>query len=137
MADEHQVPPSVEQSDDRIKRRDPESDFARLPDHETHPVTEPGAGPYGSTASSSNGPVILMAIGALVTASVFVFRTPVVLVLGIAIFLGAAVWTGIANRSPGTMGGSGPSVVEPPGRPADGGRADHGPADGQAEDDSA
>jgi hypothetical protein len=36
-----------------------------------------------------------------------------VLVLGIAVFLGAALWAGIANRSPGTMGGSGPSTVEP------------------------
>lgn len=114
MADEHEVPPATEQSGERIKGRDYESDFARLPEHETHPRTEPGAGPYGSTATSGqNGPVILMAIGGLITASVFVFRSPWVLVLGIVIFLGAAIWTGVANRSAGTMGGIGTSTVEP------------------------
>lgn len=114
MADEHQVPPSVEQSADRVQRRDAEGDFARLPANETHPSVEPGTGPYGSTATGgSNGPIVVMAVGALVTASVFVFRSPWVLVLGIAVFLGAAIWAGIANRSPGTMGGSGPSTVEP------------------------
>jgi hypothetical protein len=114
VADEHQVPPPVEQSADRIQRRAAEEEFARLPDHETHPSTEPGTGPYGSTATGgSNGPIVLMAVGALITASVFVFRSPWVLVLGIAVFLGAALWAGIANRSPGTMGGSGPSTVEP------------------------
>lgn len=114
MADEHQVPPATEQSDDRIKGRAYESDFARLPGHETHPRTEPGAGPTGSTATSGqNGPIILMAIGGLIVASVFVFRSPWVLGLGIVIFLGAAIWTGIANRSPGTMGGIGTSTVEP------------------------
>lgn len=114
VADEHQVPPSVEQSADRIQSRSAEEDFARLPDHETHPRTEPGGGPYGSvTTGGSNGPIVLMAIGALITASVFLFRTPWVLVLGIAIFLGAALWAGIANRSPGTMGGTGPSTIEP------------------------
>lgn len=114
MADEHQVPPSVEQSPERIQHRDAEGDFARLPDHETHPRSEPGAGPYGSTATGgSNGPIVLMAVGALITASIFVFRTPWVLVLGIVVFLGAALWAGVANRSPGTMGGSGPSTVEP------------------------
>lgn len=114
MADEHQVPPAVEQSADRIQRRDASGDFASLPDHETHPRTEPGAGPYGSTATGgSNGPIVLMAVGALITVSVFVFRTPWVLVLGIAVFLGAAIWAGVANRSPGTMAGSGPSTIEP------------------------
>lgn len=114
VADEHQVPPPVEQSGDRVQRRPAEEDFARLPAHETHPRTEPGAGPYGSTATGgSNGPIVLMAVGALITASVFVFRSPWVLVLGIAVFLGAALWAGIANRSPGTMGGLGPSSVGP------------------------
>lgn len=114
LADEHQVPPATEQSGDRIKGRAYESNFARLPEHETHPLTEPGAGPHGSTATSGqNGPIILMAIGGLITASVFVFRSPWVLLLGIVIFLGAAIWTGVANRSPGTMGGTGPSKVEP------------------------
>ncbi|HEX6255748.1 MAG TPA: hypothetical protein VFZ70_08040 [Euzebyales bacterium] len=113
MADEHQVPPPVEQSADRIKERDAKSDFARLPDHETHALTEPGAGPYGSTAASSNGPIVLMAIGALIAASVFVFRSPWVLVLGIVVFLAAALWAGIANRSRGTMAGSGPSTLDP------------------------
>lgn len=114
MADEHQVPPSVEQSADRIQRRDAEQNFAQLPDHETHPRTEPGAGPYGSTATGgSNLPIVLMAIGALVTASVFLFRSVWVLVLGIAIFLAAAIWAGVANRSAGTMAGSGPSTIEP------------------------
>ena len=114
MADEHQVPPSVEQSADRIQRRDAEGDFAQLPDHETHPTTEPGAGPYGSvTTGGSNGPIVLMAVGALITASVFLFRSQWVLVLGIAIFLAAAIWAGVANRSPGTMSGSGPSTIEP------------------------
>lgn len=114
LADEHQVPPATEQSDDRIKGRAYESDFARLPEHETHPRTEPGAGPTGGTGTSGrNGPVILMAIGGLITASVFVFRSPWVLVLGIVIFLGAAIWTGVANRTAGTMGGLGTTTVEP------------------------
>ncbi len=114
MSDEHQVPPSVEQSAERIQRRSAEGAFARLPDHETHPSSEPGTGPYGSTATGgSNGPIVLMAVGALITASVFLFRSPWVLGLGIAIFLGAALWAGVANRSRGTMGGTGPSTVEP------------------------
>ncbi len=114
MSDEHQVPPPVEQSADRIQRRDYESDFASLPDHETHERTEPGAGPHGSvTTGGSNGPIIVMAVGALITASVFVFRSPWVLVLGIGVFLAASLWAGIANRSPGTMAGSGPSTIEP------------------------
>jgi hypothetical protein len=114
VADEHQVPPTVEQSADRIQGRDATERFAELPAHETHPRTEPGAGPYGSTATGgSNGPIVLMAVGALITASVFIFRSPWVLVLGITIFLAAAIWAGIANRSPGTMGGLGPTEVEP------------------------
>lgn len=114
MSDEHQVPPPVDKSDDRIKQRDYESNFAQMPDHEVHPRTEPGAGPFGSTANSgTNGPIILMAIGGLIVASIFVFRTPWVLVLGIVIFLAAALWAGIAGRSRGTMAGSGPSTIEP------------------------
>lgn len=114
VSDEHQVPPPVDQSADRIRDRDYESNFAELPDHETHPRTEPGAGPFGSTASSgTNGPVILMAVGGLITASVFLFRTPWVLVLGIVIFLAAALWAGVAGRSRGTMAGSGPSMIDP------------------------
>jgi hypothetical protein len=112
VTDEHQVPPSVEQSEDRIKGRDYESEFARLPDHETHPVDTMGSGPSGPVATT-NGPIILMAIGGLIALSVFVFRSPLVLILGLTIFLGAAIWAGVANRGPGTMGGTGPSVVEP------------------------
>jgi hypothetical protein len=114
VADEHQVPPPVEQSAERIKGRDAESDFARLPEHETHARTEPGAGPYGSTATGgSNGPIVLMAVGGLIAASVFLFRSPWVLVLGLVVFLAAALWAGIANRSRGTMAGSGPSTLDP------------------------
>lgn len=114
MSDEHQVPPPVDRSGDRIKGRDYESNFAELPDHETHPRTDPGAGPSGSTANSgTNGPIILMAVGGLIVASIFLFRTPVVLVLGVAVFLAAALWAGIAGRSRATMGGSGPSTIEP------------------------
>jgi hypothetical protein len=112
VTDEHQVPPSVEQSEDRIKGRDYESDFARLPDHETHPVETMGSGPSGPVATA-NGPIILMAIGGLIALSVFLFQSPWVLILGLAIFLGAAIWAGVANRGPGSMGGTGPSVVEP------------------------
>ena len=115
VADEqHQVPPPVERSPDRIADRDASGDFARLPDHETHPRTEPGAGPHGSTATSgTNGPIILMAIGGLIVASVFVLRSPLVLVLGIVVFLAAALWAGLAGRSRGTMSGTGPSTVSP------------------------
>lgn len=114
MSDEQQVPPAVDQSADRIQERDHESAFARLPDHETHPRTEPGAGPHGSTANSgTNGPIILMAIGGLIVASIFLFRTPWVLLLGIVIFLAAALWAGIAGRTSSTMAGSGPSTIEP------------------------
>lgn len=106
------MPPEVDRSEDRIKNRPYESEFARLPDHETHPSTEPGTGPYG-TVGTGNGPIVLMAIGALIAVSVFIFQSPWVLGLGIAVFLGAAIWAGVANRSPGTMGGTGPSTVEP------------------------
>jgi hypothetical protein len=71
-----------------------------------------GSGPSGPVATT-NGPIILMAIGGLIALSVFVFQSPLVLILGLAIFLGAAIWAGVANRGPGTMGGTGPSVVEP------------------------
>lgn len=114
MADEYQVPPPIDESADRVQGRSHESDFARLPDHETRSVTEPGAGPDGGPGTSgTNGPIVLMAIGALVAASVFVLQSPLILILGVAIFLGAALWAGIANRSPGTMGGSGPSDIDP------------------------
>jgi len=112
VADEHQVPPSVEQSDDRIKGRDHDSDFARLPEHEVHPVTDHGSGPSGPV-ETTNGPIILMAIGAVVALLVFVFRSPWVLGLGLAIFVAAAIWAGVVNRGPGTMGGSGPSTLDP------------------------
>jgi hypothetical protein len=113
VADEHQVPPTVEQSEDRIKSRDYESDFARLPEHETHPVTRMGSGPSGPVATT-NEPIIVMAIGAVIALLVFVFQSIWVLILGLAIFLGAAIWAGVANRGPGTGAGVGPSVVEPP-----------------------
>jgi hypothetical protein len=112
MSDEHQLPPSVEQSEDRIKERDYDSDFARFPDDEAHPVETPGSGP-GGTVATTNGPIVLMAIGGLVALSVFLFQSPWVLILGLLIFLGAAIWAGIANRGPGTMAGVGPRVVEP------------------------
>jgi hypothetical protein len=112
VSDEHQVPPSVEESEDRIKERDSDSDFARLPDHETHPVDTMGSGPSGSVATA-NGPIILMAIGGLIALSVFLFQSPWVLILGLAIFLGAALWAGVANRGSGTMGGVGTSTAEP------------------------
>lgn len=111
VADEHQVPPPVEHSEDRIKERDYESQFARLPEGETHPVTDFGGGPSGALASA-NGPIILMAIGAAVALLVFVFRSPWVLGLGIAIFVIAAIWAGVANTGRGTMGGSGPSTSD-------------------------
>lgn len=113
MADEHQVPPTVDQSEDRIKRRDYESDFARLPEYETHPVNEMGSGPSGPVATT-NQPIIVMAIGAATALLVFVFQSPWVLVLGLAIFIGAAIWAGLVNRGPGAGAGVGPSVVEPP-----------------------
>jgi hypothetical protein len=113
MADEHEVPPPVERSDDRIKGRDYESDFAALPESETHPRTEPGAGPHGGTGTSgTNAPVITMAIGGLIALSVFVLQSPWVLAVGLAIFVGAAIWAGVAHRSPGTMAGTGPTVIE-------------------------
>jgi hypothetical protein len=112
VSDEHQVPPSVDDSADRIQERDYDSEFARFPDHEAHPVDAPGSGPSGPVATA-NGPIILMAIGGLIALSVFVFQSPWVLILGLAVFLGAAIWAGIANRGPGTMAGQGPSVVEP------------------------
>jgi hypothetical protein len=111
MADEQQVPPSVDDSADRIQGRDYESNFARFPDHETQPVVEPGAGPYG-TAATTNAPVVVMAIGALIAASVFVFNSPWVLGFGLAIFLGAAIWAGVANRGRGSAAGSGPSTID-------------------------
>lgn len=111
MADEQQVPPPVDQSEDRIKERDYESQFARLPEGETHPVTDFGGGPSGELASA-NGPIILMAIGAAIALLVFVLRSPWVLGLGIAIFVAAAIWAGVANTGRGTMGGSGPSTID-------------------------
>lgn len=113
MADRHQVPPDVEQSAERIQGRAYEDDFARLPDDETHPRTEPGAGPHGSTGTAgTNGPIVLMAIGGLIAASVFLFREPWVLVLGIVVFLAAALWAGVVGRSRATMAGSGPTTIE-------------------------
>lgn len=113
MADEQQVPPAVDQSADRVQGRDHEESFARLPEHEVHPRTEPGAGPHGSTATSgTNGPIVLMFVGGLIAASVFLFREPWILVLGIVIFLAAALWAGIVGRSASTMAGSGPSTID-------------------------
>lgn len=106
------MPPDVDESADRIRNRDYADDFARLPDEEIHPRTEPGAGPHGSTATSgTNGPIVLMAIGALITALVFVFREPWVLVLGIAVFLAAALWAGVVGRSQSSGAGSGPTTI--------------------------
>lgn len=118
MADEQQVPPSVEDSRERIEGRDYGSNFARLPDHEAHPVSAPGAGPYG-TAATPNAPIIVMAVGALIALSVFMFNSPLILALGIAIFVGAAIWAGVANRSRGSAAGTGPSTIGPddPDRP--------------------
>jgi hypothetical protein len=112
VADEHQVPPPADKSEDRIKERDYSSDFSRMPEHETHPVTQHGSGPSGPV-ETTNGPIILMGIGAVVALLVFVFRSPWVLGLGIAIFVAAAIWAGVTNRGPGTMGGSGPSTLDP------------------------
>lgn len=113
MADEYQVPPPVDKSDDRIKGRDYDSDFSRFPEQETsHPVTDPGSGPTGPVGTA-NGPIILMAVGAVVALLVFVFRSPWVLGLGLVIFVAAAIWAGVTNRGPGTMGGSGPSTIDP------------------------
>lgn len=111
MADEQQVPPPIQQSEERVKQRDYEGQFARLPDAETHPVTDFGGGPSGALATT-NGPIVLMAIGAVIALSVFLFRSPWVLGLGIVIFVAAAIWAGVSNRGPGTMGGSGPSTIE-------------------------
>jgi hypothetical protein len=112
MADEQQVPPSIEDSPKRIEGRDHGSDFARLPASEAHPVSEPGAGPYG-TATTLNIPIIVMAVGALIALSVFIFSSPLILALGIAIFVGAAIWAGVANRSRGSAAGAGQSTIAP------------------------
>lgn len=111
MADEQQLPPPVEKSADRIKERDYESNFAHLPEAETHPVTQMGAGPSGTTATA-NGPIVVMAIGAGIALLTFVFQSPWVFGLGLAIFLGAAIWAGASNRGPGHMGGSGPTTID-------------------------
>lgn len=114
MADEHQVPPPAERSGERIQERDHHEAFARLPEHETHPRTEPGAGPHGSTATSgTNLPIVVMAIGGLIALSVFVLQSPWILALGVVIFVAGAIWAGIAGAGPGTMGGSGPSTIDP------------------------
>jgi hypothetical protein len=110
MADEQHVPPAVEDSADRIEGRDYESDFARLPQDEAHPVPTPGAGPHG-TATTTNLPIVVMALGALIALSVFAFNSPWVLALGIAIFVGAGIWAGVANRSRGSAAGIGSSTI--------------------------
>lgn len=117
MADEQQVPPPAGQSADRIQQRPAEGDFARLPDNEVHSRTEPGAGPYGSTATGGiNAPIVVMAVGALIAASVFVFRSFWVLLLGGVVFLAAAIWAGVAgvgSDSPGHNAGSDPTMLDP------------------------
>jgi hypothetical protein len=82
-----------------------------MPD-ETHPVTEMGSGPSGPVATT-NGPIILMAIGGLLAFLVFAFNSPWVLIMGLAIFVAGAIWAGVANRGAGGAAGSGRSGVEP------------------------
>lgn len=67
--------------------------------------------PVGTSA-----PIVVMSVGALVTASVFVFRSYWVLALGLGIFLSAAIWAGamrVGRDSPGHTAGSGPSSRDP------------------------
>lgn len=66
---------------------------------------------YGTPETSGvNGPIILIFIGALIAFSVFLFQSPWVLVLGLAMVVGGGIWAGINNQQPGT--GLGASTIQ-------------------------
>lgn len=133
MADEQRVPASADENADRVQDRPYESDFSRLPASETHERTGPGGGPHGTVDSGgTNLPLVVMAIGALVTFAVFLLASPWVLGIGLALIVAGAIWAGVRVTYPGSRQGSGSTTVESSGfTPREGsapGGAGHGAA---------
>ena len=112
MTSDHQVPPDVTASGERIRDRPAESEFARFPASETHARTGPGGGPRGPVAAGPvNKPLVVMAAGAVLIFSVFFITTWVLLALGLLVVLVGAVMTVVVHRRPGRRSGLGPSQV--------------------------
>lgn len=108
-----EVPPSVDDSAERIGGRPYESDFARFPDAETLPHTGVGGGPKGPVAEGLNVPLVVMALGAVLTFGVFFVTTWVLLVLGLLVILVGAAMSIVTHHRPGRRGGLGRSPVPP------------------------
>ena len=112
MTDAHQLPPNVTESEERIKGRPYESDFARFPPSEIHPRTTPGAGPQGPVAAGPvNVPLVVMAVGALLMFGVFFVNTWILFVLGLLLVLVGAAMTIVTHNRPGRRSGLGQSRV--------------------------
>lgn len=110
--DEHQVPPDVTASGERVKSRSYEDSFAHMPRTEVHSRTGPGGGPQGPVAAGPvNKAMVVMAVGAVLAFSVFFVNTAVLLVLGLLLILVGMGMSIVRKTRPGRRSGLGTSEV--------------------------
>ena len=117
-ADEHstRLPGPAARSDERIKSRPYDSDWAFLPAEESDRQLEPGAGPVGSVSTSGTSiPMVLLFIAFGVLFLAFFLPYLPVLLAGVVLVIAAIVSFGIMTPYKGTFHGVG--TLKPKHRP--------------------
>ncbi|MBA2529151.1 MAG: hypothetical protein H0V19_04190 [Euzebyales bacterium] len=102
-----QIPGPAAENNERILARSAEG-FATFPAEEVDPVTEPGQGPLGGIDAGPRKPVILIVAGVAVLFATFVLANPIPLVLGLALIVAGAAWSGLSGMGRGS--GLGPTI---------------------------
>lgn len=103
---EQQVPGRADESNERLTERGYESDFARLPDAEVETIPVPGGGPQGAISGQTNVPLVVVVVGFVLVFATFGFESVWVLLAGLLLILGGAVWAKIRNRTEGKGSGT-------------------------------
>jgi hypothetical protein len=105
-------PPDPKEEPRRIEDRDPNSAFARFPEHEVDPISQPGGGPRGGVGSGVNPPVILIVAGIVVALLTLVVNSPWLLLLGLVMVVCGGVWSRVRKPPVGHMEGLGKTDPE-------------------------
>lgn len=105
-------PPDPKEEPRRIEDRDPDSAFARFPEHEVDPISEPGGGPRGGVGSGARPPVMLIFAGIVVALLTPVVNSPWLLLVGLVLIAAGAAWSRMRKPTVGHMQGIGKTNEE-------------------------
>lgn len=114
MAEQQRIPGQARENNERLGDRAYDSEFARLPDSETHANTVPGGGPHGTVSGGSkNVPVMVIVAGFVVTFAGFGLG-PIAIVAGLALILAGAIFAAVRSTTTGGLLGKGSGTTRIP-----------------------